>query len=572
MRNPIHRLVCALLLALISNHALAFDPAKSSRYPSLDLYRPNTDELTTWGPIKCAPGQSCEAGTLSVTPDGAPLGRALFKRFTDMAWLPDFKLPGDADWTNAFNRAIATQKEVYVPGSSDPYIVGTNGAKVVLKNGTTIRGAGRGITTIKLADAANVDVLQTENAYALFGSTTQQNMVLRWKISDLTIDGNRLKQTVPPGAGRDSVNCMASFGAAWTIHSVIMKNCLGNGLRTEYVDGGDKQDDLTLDIYKLAIDTVGRNGWEYGGPHDGHVVMLEVIDAGQDADNTFNGVRTYGNGASKFINFHGWHRAATTNRVAYQFNSHGGSSFAISDFEGGRGQFYTSGSVRITGSQIYSHFGAPGTAMAVFAGGGSTLTGNAFFNDTAADCYALQIGTVGSAAGVISATESTFNSFVTRGPVNFVNDGGANRITGIGYAAPGGPTTVGGTISPLSTVDLSIQGQGLEVHQTSKRPWKDFPVALSSTAGSLGAWSGAARYEKIGNSIKISGYFTISNVGSATGAIKVQLPEAPRSAGSVSVVDDNSPVWGVFSGDGFIISAPSVSGKTYQFNTIYETY
>lgn len=507
---------------------------------------------------------------MSALATGAVTSRTFADQFADIAWLPNYKAPSDPDWTNAFNAAIATGKEVYVPAGS--YTVGTGGAKVILLTGTTIRGAGRGLTTIKLANGANVDVLQTQGAYGLFGSQAEAG-VLRWKVTDLTIDGNRAFQSTPPGVLRDSVNCIAAYGAAWTIHNVILQNCLGNGLRTEHAHGGGANDDLVLDVSKLTIDTVGRNGWDFAGPHDGNAITVEVIDAGQDADNTFFGVKAYASGAAKWFNFHGWHRAATTNRVAYQFSGIGSNIFTTSDFEGGRGQFYSSGNDRVTGSQFYSHFGAPGSAMVVLSGGGGTFTGNAFFNDTNADAYALQIGTAASGLAVQSITESTFSSFVTRGPVNFVNDGGANRITGMGYAAPGGPTTIGGSISPLSTVDLSIQGQGLEVHQTSPRPWKDFTPVVSSSGGTLGAASGSIRWTKNGNSVTLSGTVTVTDAGTATGLLRITFPQAPRNAGSVNTVNnsDGQSVYGALTSNGMQSSIPS-SGKTLAFSTTYETY
>lgn len=509
-----------------------------------------------------------DASGTKATPNGAPFARSMADRFADIAWLPDYKLTPEINWEGAFNRAIATGKEVYVPAGT--YTVAT---PIILQTGTTIRGAGRGIATIKLANGANCDVIQTQGAYSLFGTQTQAG-VLRWKISDLTIDGNRANQTTLVGNGRDSVNGIASYGAAWTIHCVIIQNCLGNGLRTEHAQGGGAQDDLTLDIYKLAIDTCGRNGWDFAGPHDGHVVMLEVIDAGQDADNTFYGVKTYKSGAAKWLHFHGWHRAAATNRVAYQFYGNGANTITTSDFEGGRGQYYGAGNDIVSTSRFYSHFGAPGTAMVVLAAGGNTFSGNAFLNDTSADCYGLQIGTSGSACGVASVVGSTFNTFVTRGPVNFVNDGGANIIEGTGYAAQGGPTTVGGTISPLSTVNLSIQGQGLEVHQTSPRPWASFTPVVTADSGTITAYTASARTTRNGNTVTVSGRITITTRGTAVGTFQATLPAAPKSGGSGAVTVMNTSAgnvaYGALTANGFQALVPGADGQTLVFTAVYE--
>lgn len=512
-----------------------------------------------------------DASAATALPTGAAFQRSLADRFADITFLPDHKLATEVNWDGAFNRAIATGKEVYVPAG-----LYTVGAPVVLKTGTSIRGAGRGLTTVKLANGANCDVFQTQGAYSLFGSQTEAG-VLRWKIVDLTIDGNRANQTTPAGAGRDSVNGIASYGAAFTVHCVIIQNVLGNGFRTEHAQGGGAQDDLTIDVYKLAIDTCGRNGWDFAGPHDGHVVMLEVIDAGQDADNTFFGVKAYKSGAAKWIHFHGWHRAASTNRVAYQFSGIGANTFTTSDFEGGRGQFFSSGNDIVSNSRFYSHFGAAGTAMVVLSAGGVTFTGNAFLNDTAADCYGLQIGVADTACGVASVISSTFNSFVTRGPVNFVNDGGANTIGGTGYAAAGGPTTVGGTINPLSTVDLSIQGQGLEVHQTSPRPWKGINSTPTSSGGAFTSAITYGRYIQIEKMVIYVGTCVMPTRGAASGALFLALPvpASTQSVGSAASVFNATDIVSVggrldYVSSRIVTTVPSADNREYQFSITYE--
>ncbi|AYO85318.1 hypothetical protein [Methylobacterium brachiatum] len=71
--------------------ANAFDATASRRYASPDLYRPNVDQLTAWGPINCAIGRVCPAGGLSVAPDANAATGTLARSLGDLS---GFKAPG----------------------------------------------------------------------------------------------------------------------------------------------------------------------------------------------------------------------------------------------------------------------------------------------------------------------------------------------------------------------------------------------------------------------------------------------------------------------------------------------
>lgn len=71
------RLLIGISVALSPGIASAFDPAQAPRSPSPDPYRPNVDQLTAYGPLKCAPGSVCDASGLSV--GGSALGSGIIK-------------------------------------------------------------------------------------------------------------------------------------------------------------------------------------------------------------------------------------------------------------------------------------------------------------------------------------------------------------------------------------------------------------------------------------------------------------------------------------------------------------
>lgn len=109
-------------------------------------------------------------------------------------------------------------------------------------------------------------------------------------------------------------------------------------MKTEWTDGAIS----TVGHFRdTVIDTVGENGCHFAGPHDANVEDVVIIDAGQNADNTYNGLLIgSGGGASggngRFYNIHIWHRAGIANRCAYGLSSGGINEFVSCHFEGCR--------------------------------------------------------------------------------------------------------------------------------------------------------------------------------------------------------------------------------------------
>lgn len=400
------------------------------------------DAITTPGAVAAGSVAIQGSGSTGDVSEMSAAGRTIAARAQDVANVLDAPYGADgtgaADSTAAFNAAFASGKRIVIPWGT--YSV----CNVQIPSNADVEGAGRDLTFLKAKNGCNADVVSTVGAYSLFG-TGSGGGANAWEISRLTIDGNRADQTAPSGGSPDQVNCLAAYGGAWRMRDVTLRNCLGNGIRSQWGDvellGG-----LEASLFSVTIDTVGRHGWLFGGPHDSDVVKLIVTDAGQEKDNTYSGVYENG-GAARFYDFHAWHRAGVQNRMAYNLSSNGSNQITSSHFEGGHAWIEHRGSDDIiTNSLFYALVGINDTSGVVFRAPRNTHVGNHYsgpINSTS--MYAFQFGDGSGGAGYLETITSSSVGGFTKGLANFVNSTGFNTIdaTGAGNGITAGHPYVG---------------------------------------------------------------------------------------------------------------------------------
>jgi Pectate lyase superfamily protein len=341
---------------------------------------------------------------------------------------------GTSDALAAIQACLDGGKPTYLPpaaaGGAITYMLS---APLTIYPGTRLYGPGAGLVTLKLTANACSDVLVGQNAYTLFGSNTNAG-IHDYLLQGLVLDGNKANQS--GCADPNTVNGIAQYGYHFLWRDLTIQNVLGNGVRTEaYASaGGASIGAATID--GLLVDVTGRHGIWDKGPHDSKWTDVTVIDASQEADNTYDGVYVDNYGVGNWMHFHGWHSSGVANRVAYQMSSMGGSRWTQSDFEGGRRQVQERGAAGYQGDtfandRFYAPYGLAGDAQVELAGNGNTIVGGQITCAGGAGNvpYAVQLGVSGTAASNTTIVGVSYIGCAAT-PIDAVNDGGGDRISG----------------------------------------------------------------------------------------------------------------------------------------------
>jgi hypothetical protein len=362
------------------------------------------------------------------------LSRPAIKRERFVLYTDDYLTDGDlasvragamdVDLTAKLQQAhadAAADKMRIIYGSG---VYATTGG-LTLYAGLDIAGQGNGgklaPTTIRLLANSNRDVLTGTNAYSLFGTDdySYASQATAFGIRDLVIDGNRVAQSaVDPNAQ----NGIALYGSAWRLSNVDIINVLGHGLRTEWCQYGETSGGLEACLHNVKVDTVGRHGWWNRGPHDLDASHLIVIDASQEADDTYCGLYTESFSNGRFRNLHVWHRGATTNRCKYAVDSGGGNHFSDSHFEGTRCLARHRGGDFVLGCNLYSSFGDGGNPHVTIAGDNVIYSGCHLRGSSTRTQVAFQIGEPDRFVGNYRISDCVLISFNFAPPLNFVAD------------------------------------------------------------------------------------------------------------------------------------------------------
>lgn len=255
-------------------------------------------------------------------------------------------------------------------------------AGVTIKDGSVIRGAGEGMTTLRLKAGADTDLLVSE-AFATYTGGTSRNGPTRFTIQDIDLDGNR--DNVASGW------VMRVYGAAYRIHNVTFRNGESGLVWSEWGTGGSEMEAQWSNFRLLRSN---GNGMVWGGPHDSQFVNGVV--AGMDG---FDGITTTGNATSEqFANVHVWGLNANgfvLGKAAYLANCQAeGATGANVLFKAG-GVTWVGGTVFGTGSGTEVGFqwgtGTEGTI------GGTTILGARLYN----------FGSTGRPFRLVNATAGT---------------------------------------------------------------------------------------------------------------------------------------------------------------------
>ena len=215
-------------------------------------------------------------------------------RFSEVVNVKDKTFGAKADGTNdtaaiqvAIDATTAAGGAVVdcPPGTYIVSDIDSDGNALELKTGVHLRGAGEGVTIIKLAANEN-------NVRVIKCNPSQTDM----SISNLTVDGNRANQGTPTGllqgiAGSHNIDGM-------TIRNVVIKNVFGRSISTN-ADGalddalGDEATNIVL--HNVRISNGGTKGVQVRRSTHVSVTQCHVDGAGvvdSNSDSAFEASRS----------------------------------------------------------------------------------------------------------------------------------------------------------------------------------------------------------------------------------------------------------------------------------------
>lgn len=203
-------------------------------------------------------------------------------------------------------------------------------SQLPIKSGCRWIGAGRDKTIFKQIIGSNKDFLLGDGAAAAWGTTSPTTYVDGYHLESFTVDGNW-----NAGAGNTSGSGIAVWGSRPIMRDVFITNVAEYGLRTEWSDVGPLRFGMEGHFDNIRVDVVGKHGWLNNGPHDSTVSDFIVIDAGQAATNTYDGILLDTKSNIRAFGLHVWNRSSAAARHRFAINDQGGGNeISGSHFEG----------------------------------------------------------------------------------------------------------------------------------------------------------------------------------------------------------------------------------------------
>lgn len=367
-------------------------------------------------------------------------------------------------------------------------------SQIVLNTRSSLRGKGIG-SAIKQLPGSNKDFLYGINSDACWGNASPTGFATQIDLRDFVVDGNSSNNT--SGSG------IAIYGPHLRLRNLYVRDCAEYGIRTGYIDEAVGNGKFSMEgrYENIVIDTTGKHGWHYNGPHDSNVSGLIVIDASQSGAGQYDAIYCDMNSTSRWSQIHTWARGTSAHPRSGINLVGGGHEFSNSHFEAG-----VAASALIQSSK--NSFDASCSVFAPWSGTCLLLTGTA-----PANTYLGKItghpsgwpGGVPQAVGIKLGTSGSdyIHNCVIRayvegmnlGAVDFTYSGGENSIELTTYQTSG-PGFIG-TPAATDYVDLRQSGGALGVvRYMSGTPTQIKPVVSIGTGANngwykLGKLSGA---------------------------------------------------------------------------------
>ncbi len=194
-----------------------------------------------------------------------------------------------------------------------------------LKSRVMLQGEAPRATILRLAGGANRHLLYgPAHVDRLWGSGSAGGLE-SWALRDLEIDGNRAANRAGSGVW--------VYGYKPFVDNLFIGNVAEHGWRTEWGTGGPKFG-MEGVVNSVHVDTCGRHGLWFAGPHDSVVSNVFVIDASQSERDRWDGFHLEGLVGSRFVACHAWTRARAVRPRHALHDSAGVCEFIGCHFEG----------------------------------------------------------------------------------------------------------------------------------------------------------------------------------------------------------------------------------------------
>ncbi len=329
---------------------------------------------------------------------------------------------GTTDETASIQAAIDAAREAGGAVLFPPGIYSTR--TLTLYSKVHLIGMGIEATIVKLRDGTHGDLIRSHD-FAKLSGTNRTGGIFNWSIRDLTLDGNR---------ARNSRGCgLRLYGFGYLLRDLRIRQCRETGLYSEWSTDdpewspegmGTPGDSMEAQAVNLKIHHCGAGGIVFRGPHDSQFLNCIVYDT------TRSGVlvqqsKTFSATGCQFVNCHIWgeHTAAWKIEAGYV------------TLDNCVGEWASSAQVHVNADD-------------------TTITAGRFFGNSKARHVGIEIGAPGN---VVYGTQIDARmADLVGGALKFTNEGGSSKIKALIYQTSGIPYS--GNPSRTSLLELAVNG------------------------------------------------------------------------------------------------------------------
>lgn len=353
---------------------------------------------------------------------------------------------------NSGGGCVYFPKGVYLIGSEPNGIGGLQ-----IRSHVTLQGEAPRTVILKLKDGANKTLIYgPSDVERLWGSGSSGGLQ-NWSLVNIEIDGNRASNT--------SGNGVWVYGFKPIVDKVFIGNVAEHAWRSEWGTGGPHfgMEGIISNVY---VETCGKHGFWFAGPHDSTITNVLVVDASQSQHAAWDSFHIEKRATSRFVTCHSWARANRPNRHRYGLHdTSGGNDFIGCQFEGA-----------FTANVYAAGHGTTFDACRFFAAGNginvlvrtSEIVMKARLEgplEGAQPCRGVVLGQAGD--WVAACDIDVYVGKQAGGAIDFTHSSGTNSVRVRGFLDSGAPYA--GTPKASDDVDFFCSGKnGAVLRQTPK--------------------------------------------------------------------------------------------------------